>query len=86
MINEHFFNITRASANPLISTLTVTNVVAGLSATKVYCTEIESSLADASTSMATINVINPGLSRLIKMGIWFSSLQTQTQTSMQLHY
>ena len=68
-INGHVFNITRNSAydaSPLISTLTVANAVADLSPTKINCTDIGSSLAETSTSLATISVIDPVLSRLIK--------------------
>ena len=62
VINEHIFNITRNStdnARPLVSTLTVANAVADLSATKINCTDIGSSITITSTSLATISVINP---------------------------
>ena len=61
IIREHIFNITRSSAEdsyPLISVLTVSNVVADLNLTKIKCTEIGSSLAESSESMAIINIIN----------------------------
>ena len=56
-INGHIFNITRNSvynAHPLISTLTVTNVITDLNNTRVNCTDIGSSLAETSTSVATL--------------------------------
>ena len=61
IIREHVFNITRNSvydSYPLISVLTVSNAVADLNATKIKCTEIGSSLAESSASVATINIIN----------------------------
>ena len=58
IISGHMFNITRSSPPdilPLTSTLTVSNTVA---TTKIKCTEIGSSLAETSTSVATISIIN----------------------------
>ena len=64
--SRHFFNIARSSdqnANPLISTLTIVNAMADINATIINCTEIGSSRAESSTSKATMNIINPALSR-----------------------
>ena len=69
-ISGQLLNITRNitsnhNSSLLVSMLTITKPVADLSATLIACTEIGSSRAESSTSMATINVINPSLSRLI---------------------
>ena len=68
IINGHSFNVTRNSADEaysLISTVAVSNVVADLNGTRVNCTEIEGSTqVDSSTSVATINVLTPHLSKL----------------------
>ena len=61
IVTPHSFNVIRNSADgsyPLIATLTVDNVVAGLNGTRVNCTEIGSSLAETSTSVATIHIIS----------------------------
>ena len=70
IISGHLFNITRNStqiSHPLVSVLTIAKTVINLSATLINCTEIGSSRAETSTSMATINVINPSLSRLNRL-------------------
>ena len=66
ILSRHLFNIARTSdlnANPLISTLTIVNAMVDINATIINCTEIGSSRAESSTSKATINIINPALSR-----------------------
>ena len=67
IISGYSFSVTRNSADnfyPLISTLTVPSVVDDLSNAKINCTEVGSSLAQTNTSIATINIISPDLSRL----------------------
>ena len=59
-VNMIVFDITRRSkldSTPLISTLSVANVTTGLNGTLINCTDIESSLTETSTSVATVQVI-----------------------------
>ena len=66
IVTTHSFTVTRNSADgsyPLISTLTVDNTVYSLNDTKVNCTEIGSSLAETSSSVATIHIISPEFSK-----------------------
>ena len=65
-ISGQSFIFTRNSAlnsNPLISTLTIANVLLDLSTIKVNCTDTGDLLAETSTSVATISIINPHISR-----------------------
>ena len=66
-ISQHFFIFTRNSAlnsNPVISTLTIPTIMLNLSSVKVNCTDTGSLLTETSTSVATMSIINPHISRL----------------------
>lgn len=67
-VTTHSFTVMRNSADrsyPLISTLTIDNVVSSLNDTRVNCTEVGNSLAETDTSIATIHIISSDLSKYI---------------------
>ena len=64
VINMMIFDITRISiigSLSLISTLTVANVTTDVNGTEMNCTDIGNSLAETSSSVATVYVIPNGI-------------------------
>ena len=60
LFNISFTNVLGGSSVSLESVLFVTNVTADLNGTMVNCTEVGTSLADTSSSIATVHVIRTG--------------------------
>lgn len=60
VVNTKLFNITLNGSMPLTSVLTTSGPVNDLNGTEVSCTAIEDSRDNATTSIATVYIIEPG--------------------------